>query len=327
MPERLPISVIVPVFNDERFIGECLNSLRKQTIEPAEIILVDNASTDGSVRVAESLGLANLHIIRNSENLGATAARNVALDATAQPYAIFVDSDDFLSSDALESGYRALADGQCDICLLQLAKTAPDGVQILFETPAPVAPITGREALAMTMPTWRLHTLGLYRREAIDRARAHFSYHGFSDDEFFSRLLFAEARCVTGSSGTYYYRTNPKPYTFARVLGQTETHIRSARLAEERLGKSYRGGSAARNMISRNLIGLVARAARGEGDFREIARLRSEARKLKSRRKPWHAHWVLADAATFVAVHLAPRRSRQRGEDFPSIDVVRHRAG
>jgi len=67
-------------------------------------------------------------------------------------------------------------------------------------------------------------------------------------------------------------------------------------------------------MISRNLIGLVARAARGEGDFSEIGRLRSEAGTLRSRRRPWHAQWLLADAAIFAAVRLAPRRRRRPGE-------------
>ena len=314
MPERLPISVVVPVYNDERYIAECLTSLRDQSCAPAEIILVDNASTDGSVSVAEALTLPNLRLIRNPKNLGATAARNIALEVAGEPFAIFLDSDDFLGKDALELAYSAITDSQCDICLLQLVKTGPDGIQILFKTDAPREPITGLDALEMTMPTWRLHTLGLYRREVIDRARAQFSNHGYSDDEFFSRLLFAEANCVTGCDGVYYYRTNPKPYTFARVAGQTETHIRSARLAEERLGTNYAGGAAARNMISRNLIGLAARAARGEGDFGEIARLRSEAGTLRSRRRPWHVQWLLADAAILAAVHLAPRRRLRPGK-------------
>ena len=72
---------------------------------------------------------------------------------------------------------------------------------IVYEAPSPTRPITGHEALAMTIPTWRLQTLGMYRRALVDRARASFSNHGFSDDEFFARLLFAEARYVTGSPG------------------------------------------------------------------------------------------------------------------------------
>jgi glycosyltransferase involved in cell wall biosynthesis len=297
--------VIVPVYNDERYLEDCLVSLRDQSRAPAEIIVVDNASTDGSVGVAESVRLPNLRVIRLPENLGATAARNVALDATVQPYAVFVDSDDFLSLDALESAHRQLTESDCDVALFELVKTSADGQEVLFKVQSPRQPMTGQEALAMTMPTWRLQTLGMYRRAVIDRARTRFSYHGFSDDEFFSRLLFAEANCVTGSHGTYYYRANPKPYTFSKVLGQTETHIRSARLAEERLGRSYGGGTAARNMISRNLIGLVARAARGEGNFQEIARLCTEARALTSKRRPWHAHWRLADAITAAVSRLA----------------------
>jgi glycosyltransferase involved in cell wall biosynthesis len=179
----LPISVIVPVHNDEQYLGDCLGSLRDQTSPPAEIGLVDNGSTDRSVQVAETLGLPNLRIIRNRENVGATSARNIALDSTARPFAVFLDSDDFLGTDALELAYREFAHDNCDISLFRVAKTASDGAHILFEIEAPAKPMTGLEALAMTMPTWRLQTLGIYRRNVLDQARAKFSYHGFSDDE------------------------------------------------------------------------------------------------------------------------------------------------
>lgn len=305
----LPISVIVPVYNDERHLGDCLGSLRDQTSPPAEIVLVDNGSTDRSVQVAETLGLPGLRIIRNRENVGATSARNIALDSTRLPFAVFLDSDDFLGRDALELAYREFAHDDCDISLFRVAKTAPDGAHILFEIEAPAKPMTGLEALAMTMPTWRLQTLGIYRRTVLDQARAKFSNHGFSDDEFFARLFLAEARCVRGSAGTYYYRTNPKSYTFAKVVGQTRTNIRSARLAEERLGTDYAGGSSARNLITRNLTGLVARALRGEGDFREIADLSAEARALKSKRGFKDTHWRLLDGLVRLAAMAARPQS------------------
>ncbi len=316
----LPIAVIVPVYNDERYLGDCLASLRDQSRPPAEIILVDNGSTDRSVEIAEAFGLSNLRIIRNHENIGATAARNLALDATAQPFATFVDSDDFLSDEALELAHQAFADSQCDISLFRVAKTAPDGAKILFEIETPKKPLTGLEALAMTLPTWRLQTLGIYRRTVLDKARAKFSYHGFSDDEFFARLFLAEATRVTGSAGTYFYRTNPKRYSFAKVAGQTRTNIRSARLAEERLGTDYAGGGAARNMISRNLAGLAARAVRGEGSFREVAALAAEARALRSKRLLRDSHWRLFDAAVSAVAHLSWRRA---GE----ARTASHRAG
>ena len=315
----LPISVIVPVYNDERYLGQCLASLRDQSLAPAEIVLVDNGSTDRSLDVAEALGLPNLRIIRNRENVGATAARNLALDASPQPFAVFLDSDDFLGADALELAYREFAHDTCDISLFRVAKTASDGAKILFEIEAPAKPLTGAEALAMTMPTWRLQTLGIYRRTVLDQARAKFSYHGFSDDEYFARLFLAEARCVRGSAGTYYYRTNPKAYTFAKVVGQTRTNIRSARLAEERLGRDYPGGSAARAMISRNVAGLAARAARGEGGFGEVASLAAEARALRSKRRLRDAHWRLFDAAMFAIARASTHAGERR--------TASHRAG
>jgi glycosyltransferase involved in cell wall biosynthesis len=311
MPDRhLPITVIVPVYNDERYLGHALASLKAQTRPPAEILLVDNASTDRSVEVAESQRLPNLRIIRNAENLGATRARNIALDQMSQPLAMFLDSDDFLSPEALEAGYEQLTSTGAEISLFRMARTDLFGDVILFRLEPPAAPISGTDALRLTVPEWRIDARGVYSRDLLDRARTKFTPHGFSDDELLARLSLAEAATVAGNHGTYHYRDNRKIYTFAKVVGQTLTNIHSTALARDLLGASDPGARGMRNTVVRNLAGLLARAARGEGDPSHVAELH---RQLQALRIGWTAgdlRFRLMNQAVGLGVGLATRAGR-----------------
>jgi glycosyltransferase involved in cell wall biosynthesis len=311
MPDSLvlPICVVVPVYNDEPFIAQCLGSVRDQTRPPAEIILVDNASTDGSVAAAEALALPNLRIIRNERNLGASAARKMAVSETAQPYSCFLDSDDFLSKDALQSAFPKVAGDRSTVCLFRLVRTSRDGTEFVAETKSPAGELTGTEALERTIPHWLVHSLGVYPRDLVHRCQAQLTLHGYSDDELLSRLCLSEAGKVTGCGGVYYYRANPKAYTFERVSGQIRTHIRTAALGRERLGASHPNVRAARNQISRNLAGLVARVVRGQGSARIVADLQRQASSLGIRRGPRDLPYFAMDAAVsaFAALPLKGR--------------------
>ena len=103
------VSVIVPVFNAEKFLGVCLESVLIQTLKDFEVIVVDDCSTDSSFSVAESFlekfG-GRLKIISLPKNTGSAAVpRNVGLEHAHGEYIFFVDADDLLTKDALETLY------------------------------------------------------------------------------------------------------------------------------------------------------------------------------------------------------------------------------
>lgn len=272
----LPISVVMPVFNDERFIAQALTSLNSGKARPAEIILVDNASTDRSVEIAEGLGFDNLKVLRNLDNVGATRARDEAINAASQPFITALDSDDWLSVDALQAGFERLQATDSDISLFRMIKMDAAGAGELFALEPPRDPISGHEALALTLGEWRINASGVYRKSVFTAAREQFVPHGFSDDELLTRTCFAAAVRVTGNDGVYFYRTNPKHYNFDKVVGQTITNIRSTALAAERLGPAHAGTRAMRDVVVRNLAGLTARVLRGEGGLKRVASLRRD---------------------------------------------------
>lgn len=102
--EKGKVSVIIPAYNNEPYIAECVNSVLNQTYENYEIIIVDDASEDDTLYIAKELALQNdcIRIINNDENKGQGYSRNYALNIATGEYVIFLDSDDFLEPVTLE---------------------------------------------------------------------------------------------------------------------------------------------------------------------------------------------------------------------------------
>lgn len=105
-PEQRKVSVIVPVYNSEKYLHECVLSLQKQTLSEIEIWLIDDGSTDASGRICDELAAddARIHVI-HKQNEGAGLARNAGLAAAHGEYVAFVDSDDTVAFDMLEILY------------------------------------------------------------------------------------------------------------------------------------------------------------------------------------------------------------------------------
>lgn len=98
------VSVIIPVYNVEKYLGECLDSVVGQTLRDIEIICVDDGSTDGSPAMLSAYAARDGRIrIITQRNSGQSAARNAGMDEARGEYVYFLDSDDWIASDALES--------------------------------------------------------------------------------------------------------------------------------------------------------------------------------------------------------------------------------
>lgn len=96
------VSIIMPCHNNASFVKEAISSVVAQTYEDWELLIVDDASTDGSIDVALSFGDERIHIYRNPTNMGAAHSRNVAIANAKGKYVAFLDADDYWYPNKLE---------------------------------------------------------------------------------------------------------------------------------------------------------------------------------------------------------------------------------
>ena len=112
------VSIIVPIYNVEKYLRECLDSLINQTLKDIEIICVNDGSTDSSLKILEEYAIKDNRIILfDRENEGAGSARNYGLSKSNGSYLIFFDSDDYMAEDCLENLYNMAIANNSDITL------------------------------------------------------------------------------------------------------------------------------------------------------------------------------------------------------------------
>lgn len=112
------VSVIVPVYGVEAYLAKCLDSIVGQTYKNLEIILVDDASPDNSAKICDEYASEDerVRVIHRQENGGLSRARNDGIDAAGGDYIMFVDADDWLSSDACETLLKGMREYRADCC-------------------------------------------------------------------------------------------------------------------------------------------------------------------------------------------------------------------
>ena len=110
------VSVIIPVYNVEKYLRECLDSIVNQTLREIEIICVDDGSTDGSPEILREYGEKDCRItIISQENRGISSARNHGADIASGEYFYFMDGDDILERDALSRLYQLSEEKSLDV--------------------------------------------------------------------------------------------------------------------------------------------------------------------------------------------------------------------
>lgn len=123
------ITVVVPVYNCEKYLDECVSSILNQTYKNIEIILVDDGSTDSSGSICDSFcdRYANIKVI-HMENKGVSSARNAGIEASAGEWITFVDSDDYVDPNMCEYAYQSAAASGCDVVMWNITKHESDAV-------------------------------------------------------------------------------------------------------------------------------------------------------------------------------------------------------
>ena len=110
------VSVIIPVYNVEKYLKECLDSVINQTLEDIEIICINDGSTDNSSAILEEYAKKDNRIrVINQTNQGVSSARNIGIKNTKSDFIIFLDADDWLDKNTVENTYHIISNSNYDI--------------------------------------------------------------------------------------------------------------------------------------------------------------------------------------------------------------------
>lgn len=199
-------SLLVAVYNAERYLSACLDSLVGQTLRDIQIICIDDASTDNSWNILQHYAERDcrIELIRLDINAGQAHARNEGLRRARGRYIGFVDSDDWLSPDCLQQTLETFAQHpQTGCVLLRTIYSYQDGSWKLYPM-EPFTVMSGEEAFMKSL-TWKIHGIYVVRADIHRRFPYDESARAYSDDNttHLHYLASTEVRCC---QGTYFYR-------------------------------------------------------------------------------------------------------------------------
>lgn len=132
MVEKQLVSVIVPVFNNERYIDDCIQSITNQSYEKFEIILINDGSTDNTSNICEIWGKKDKRVkVYNNRNHGVSFSRNFGLRKCSGNYITFVDSDDIIAPNYIENLVYIMEKNNADMAMLSYC-SFKDGESVKF---------------------------------------------------------------------------------------------------------------------------------------------------------------------------------------------------
>lgn len=114
---NIAISIIIPVYNTENYLRDCLESVKNQTLSNIEVILVDDGSTDTSADICDEYSDDERFIVIHNNNQGPSGSRNSGIDIASGEYCMFVDSDDWLEHNACEVMYKNAQNNNADLII------------------------------------------------------------------------------------------------------------------------------------------------------------------------------------------------------------------
>ncbi len=205
-------SIVIPVYNVEKYLERCVTSMEEQEFKDYEVILVDDGSTDGSGEICDRLALKN-HKIRvfHRENRGVSSARNYGMDKADGEYVLFVDADDYVDHNFFQKLDHSLKiHGDPEVAVYGGREEEGSKRKVLSppET-GKGSGVSGREYLLLCYKENHLsNAVWTYacRKAFLKKFQLHFEegiYH--EDVEFIPRMLLCAERLVRVDMNPYHY--------------------------------------------------------------------------------------------------------------------------
>lgn len=226
----MKFSIVVPIYNVDKYLYRCLSSIVAQTYRDYQVIMINDGSTDQSVKIAKQFTqIDKRFVLYSTENQGLAAARNEAFKYLDGEYVVFIDSDDQITSDYLEIINEAVISADVDLVhishskVTKLTKNVGESGSLKVEDV-----MNGEQALVQLMdgelyPTaWST----VVKRELIQKYKIRFSDGRLFEDENFEGKVYTRAKKVKvleTTRGPYIYLVNRSDSIMGLATKGTET--------------------------------------------------------------------------------------------------------
>ena len=233
------ISVVVPVYNVEKYLKRCVDSIVQQTMQDIEIILVDDGSKDNSGLICDECAKKDERIIViHKENGGLSSARNVGIEVAKAPYIAFVDSDDYIDKDMYEKLYKDITSEMADVAMCGLCHCY-EGKEIEKKSVIERGCINDEQAIKMVMEGKKATVSAinkLYKIGLFDKVK--YPVGKLTEDAFvIVELLMQTKKIVYTTEEMYYYVHRKGSITTSgfkkKDLNVLEAYLKNYKLIKE----------------------------------------------------------------------------------------------
>ncbi len=232
------VSVIMPIYNAERFLHEALDSVLSQTFKDFECILVNDASTDGSVRIIQAFHDPRIVLLENDRNRGVTYSLNRALEIAQGKYIVRMDADDIMHTNRIAKQLEAMeSDPEIAVLSAKIRFINADGEETGFWNHDQSATSAAEIRNLMPATNCIAHPSVMMRREMILKFRYSYKQKGAEDWDLWLRLLNAGYRIEKLDEVLLSYRVHHSSVSAKdkerEVLERRLMRVRSVFLFEE----------------------------------------------------------------------------------------------
>lgn len=206
MKKKSLVSIIIPIYNVENYLQQCIDSLLNQSHSQLEIILIDDGSTDRSPQICDENEKKDSRIkVIHKQNAGAASARNVGLDVATGEYICFIDSDDYIKENYVEKLLYFLEGNNADVSVCSYLYLYKDAIE--HEYMDPIGVVSEKEFIRRFLTDWKCGLLWNKMFKATLMRNVRFEEGHKIDDEFFTYKVIMNAdKVVVISDELYIYR-------------------------------------------------------------------------------------------------------------------------
>jgi len=221
--KKYECTVVLPLYNEEDNIPECLMRFKHQLNENIQLVIVDDGSTDNTKKIVSDFifeNYANNFELITKENEGAARARLLGIENAKSDFIVFIDCDDAIDDEAIKIAMSEF-NNNVDLGLVLFDYHSVDAQSKItrFNYTVNNWPISGLCAFENTIDHWGIHAFGIYKRNVLLKgyARAYkllsTNQNNINDDELIARCSMLESNLISLSKGKYYYSNNQESTT------------------------------------------------------------------------------------------------------------------